>query len=540
MSPTRCAATAGRNAAPPDRTMFRALLHNSLISAGAFLVVGLVGLLLVPVLIASYGLVGLGLIMLARMFLPVAGLGVFDFGISEISTQTVAAARVDGDWERARRRLTLLATVTTAIALAVAVALGLGAPLLARAFSVPVPLADGFVEVLRTTAWLLPMLFLSILLEGCLKGFERFRALRAAEVSSALLYAAAAVLLCWRNASFQWIVWAYLGSLVVRAVAIAVSLATGATPTLALRWRPAADDRVFVRERARIFLTSRLLGTLLHQSPGILVGLVVGPHGVGLYDTLARLPRFAKSVFGMLNTTLLPFATRLEAAGDTARMRMLAGFGLVLLPAITFPPLAAAALLSGPTLEVWLGHGLGRHAPWLALFWALPAINTVISFQSYVLMGRVDYIRASNRLTALQIVVQTALGLGLSPWLQEFAFIVGYIGASAALLFWQLSLTRRHIEVPEGVVGRLLLFSAALAAAVALGQSLPLAAWISGPAALALGYALALAAQALATAYLFLDGAARKLLGDIARLATRRASPARLPASSPPLANTES
>ena len=518
--------------------MFRALLHNSLISAAAYFVVGLIGLLLVPVLIASYGLVGLGLIMLARAFMPLAGLGLFDFGISEISTQTVAAARVSGDWERARRRLTLLTGVTIAIALAVAAALWIAAPLLGRVFAVPPPSFEGFVEALRATAWLLPMLFLSLLLEGCLKGFERFKALRAADVSSALVYAAAAVLMCWRKASFEWIVWAYLGSLVVRAGVIAASLVAGNTPALALRRRYEASDREFVRERARTFLTARLLGTLLHQSPSILVGIVVGPHGVGLFDTLARLPRFAKAAFSMLNTTLLPFATRLEAAGDTARMRMLAGFGLVLLPALTFPPLTAAALVSGPTLEVWLGHGFGRHAPWLALFWALPAINTVISFQSYVLMGRIDYIRASNRLTTLQIAVQTALGLGLAPWLHEFGFVVGYIGASAALLFWQLSLVRRHIEVPDGVVGRLLVFSVALAGMVAIGLALPLVAWMPGPLSLALGYALALAGLALATAYLFLDGAARRLLGDIARLATRRDAPSRLSPS--PLAHPES
>jgi O-antigen/teichoic acid export membrane protein len=88
--------------------MFRALATNTLISAVAYFFVSIVGLLLVPVLLDAYGLELFGLLLLARLFLPVSGLAIFDFGFSEVSTQAVARARETGDWSTASGQVTLL------------------------------------------------------------------------------------------------------------------------------------------------------------------------------------------------------------------------------------------------------------------------------------------------------------------------------------------------------------------------------------------------------------------------------------------------
>lgn len=439
--------------------MFRALFGNTLISTAAFFVVGLIGLFIVPVLLAAYGLGGLGLIMLARLFLPGAGLGLFDFGVSEIATQAVATARVDGDWPRAHRRLTALTLLTLVMAAVVALPVLVFASSVATAFGVTVADRFAFVLVLESTAALLPVLFVGLLIEGCLKGFENFRALRASEVLSTVVFAGSAVVASQSDLGFEWIVWLHLGSQVLRAGLITRALARSSGQVLPLRGDIGSDARSYVLDRSKVFFTSRLLGTAQHQSPAVLIGLTVGPQGVGLYETLARLPRFAKSVLGILNTTLLPFATRLDAAGDDARLRLLNVFGFTLLPALVFPPLAAAAALAGPTLQIWIGESFVRYAPWLALFWALPALNTIVSFQNYVLMSRMAYVKASNWIAATQVLFQTLVSLLLVSHLEQFAFIVGYIGASALLFGWQLTLARRALRTPAAMVVRLLLLT---------------------------------------------------------------------------------
>jgi O-antigen/teichoic acid export membrane protein len=448
--------------------MFRSLLGNALVSAVAFAIVGIVGLLLVPVLVGAYGVAGLGLIMVARLFLPGVGIGVFDFGISEIATQTLAVSRVDQNWSRAHRRLGQLARMTLAIAVLVAIPLAVWAPELASAFAVPSAEKTDFVEVLRCTSALLPTLFLSLMIEGGLKGFEGFRALRLAEVTSTIAYAATATVVAWSGAGYKWIIYAHLGSLVLRAALLTAFLSTASPFPVRLLLRPEPEDRTFLYQRATVFFTSRFFGTVLHQSPTVLIGVLIGPFGVGLYDALARLPRFAKSVLGVLNTTLLPYATRLDAAGDDGRMKLLLVFGLTLLPALVFPPVAAVASVSGGLLSLWIGPAFGAHGPWLALFWVLPALNAIVSFQNYVLMSRTSYLQASNRLTLVQIVVQVVISLALLDTLSQHAFIAGYVGSSVLLFAWQLSLIHKEVELPRQNVGRLITYGVALAGFVAV------------------------------------------------------------------------
>lgn len=502
--------------------MFRSLLGNALVSAAAFAIVGLVGLLLVPVLVAAYGVAGLGLIMLARLFLPGVGIGIFEFGVSEIATQTLAVGRVDSDWARVNRRISMLATMTLGTALVVALPVAVYAPQLANVFGVPTGQMADFVEVLRCTAVLLPTLFLSMMLEGCLKGFDGFRALRLAEVCSAIAYAVAAAALATSGAGFKWIVYSHLGSLVLRAVMMTVSFKRIAPSGLHLTRHLHRADTSYLRERATLFFTSRFLGTVLHQSPTVLIGLLVGPAGVGLYDTLARLPRFAKSVLGVLNTTLLPYATRLDAAGDGARMKLLLNFGLTLLPAIVFPPLAAVAAVSPGLLSVWIGPQFAEYGPWLALFWALPALNTVVSFQNYVLMSRSSYMQASNRLTGVQILVQIVVSLALLNALSQFSFVAGYVGATVALFVWQLSLMRKEVHLPGQNVWRLAAYGVSLAGAVVamlfVGAIARPGSWVSlGLVALVVWGVLALLTYAL-----FLGREERAMLHAIVAMLRRR------------------
>ena len=87
--------------------MFASLIKNTAISAVAFLLVSVLGLLLVPYLIQHYGVAGFGVISLARLFVPLMGLGLFDLGFGELSTQAVARSRGLSTWSHGLNLLTL-------------------------------------------------------------------------------------------------------------------------------------------------------------------------------------------------------------------------------------------------------------------------------------------------------------------------------------------------------------------------------------------------------------------------------------------------
>ena len=100
----------------------------------------------------------------------------------------------------------------------------------------------------------------------------------------------------------------------------------------------------------------------------------------------------------------MPAASRLNASGDHVRLRYLGEFGLSVLPALVFPPLAIAALFSADLLAHWLGNNFIKYSPWLAVYWLVPALNTILSFQSTTLLSRPNFLRDNNLISFVQMI----------------------------------------------------------------------------------------------------------------------------------------
>ena len=156
----------------------------------------------------------LGLIVLARAFLPSGFLALVDLGVSEITTQAVARGR-GGDWAVASEKVSLLDRHRGATGIASGMVLWICAAPLAMIFKVAPDEAKAFVSILSVTAFVLPIAFLGLVAEGTLKGFEEYGWLRLTEVGSNALYVAAVYVAVWRDAPFEWIAYSYLATVVV-------------------------------------------------------------------------------------------------------------------------------------------------------------------------------------------------------------------------------------------------------------------------------------------------------------------------------------
>ena len=113
--------------------MLRRFLHNTAISAVAYGLAGVLGLMAVGAIARFYGVAVLGLIVLTRSFLPSGFLVLFDFGVSELATQAIARGRV-GDWHAASEKVTLLTVIASVIGVVSAVVLYLAAAPLTALF----------------------------------------------------------------------------------------------------------------------------------------------------------------------------------------------------------------------------------------------------------------------------------------------------------------------------------------------------------------------------------------------------------------------
>lgn len=436
--------------------MLFSLFRNVAISAVAFLVTGVVGLLLVPVLVTRYGLSGFGLIVMTRMFLPTTTLAALDFGVGEYATQAVAMAR------QSSRRGECGTPLRSALSFAVAVGLATGACLylasasLSEWLSVPPGQQAAFVGVLRWTAVSMPVLFASLVFEGIVKGMENFTMQRLGEVIATLLYAGLALGAVWLEWSFDAVCYALLVSLWVRAL-LALLVSVLSLRSWELRFeRLSHEGKADFTTRARLMLGNKSLGVLQAHGAPMLISLMLGPAALGVYDALTRLPRFAKSVLGLLSSTVLPVAARMESGSDAKGLRRLGQTGTLMAGLVALPPIAAAMVFSQPILTLWLGPSLAYLWQWQALMFVLPAVSVLIGFGGAALIVRPQAFAAMNKLVIWQIAIQFAVSLALVHRFDEKSFILGQVIALLVTLVWQMRLIAAELNTPVGAAWRLL------------------------------------------------------------------------------------
>jgi O-antigen/teichoic acid export membrane protein len=401
-------------------------LHNTAISAVAYGIAGILGLLAVGVIAKSYGLTVLGLIVLVRAFLPSGFLALVDFGASEVTTQAVARGRL-GDWTAAGEKVSLLVLIAAATGAASAVALWVAAAPLAALFRVAADQAGAFISILAVTALTLPIAFLGLVVEGALKGFEKYGWLRLTEVGGNALYVVSVYVAVWRGAPFEWIAYSYLAMLVAKylVLTIVVYLTVRETPLRFVFWRN--ESRHDVLHRCWLMFHNRLAGTFQMTLVPLAIGGLYGPAGVGTYDLITRLPRFLKATMAPLHSAILPISTRIDEATDTRRLQMLGRNGLVLPAAIVIPVLVVISLFSEEILKVWVGPQHADQAPWLAFSLFVPAITVMLGAGQTALMVRSDFLRLNTRYLYLQVLVQYLVTAATLVWFSERAFILGWV-----------------------------------------------------------------------------------------------------------------
>ncbi|UPK17227.1 teichoic acid transporter [Bradyrhizobium sp. 131] len=447
--------------------MLRRFLHNTAISAVAYGIAGVLGLFAVGLIAKSYGLVVLGLIVLVRGFLPSGFLTLIDFGVSEITTQAAARGRL-GDWSAASERISLLALIAAFVGVISGITLWLAATGLALVFKVAPEQVEAFVSILQITALVLPIAFMGLVAEGVLKGFEEYGWLRLAEVWGSIFYVASIYLAVWRNASFEWIAYAYLATIAAKylMLALVVYLAVHRTPLRFCPWT--SSSRQDIASCCWLMFNNRIAGSLQQSVVPLIIGALYGPAEVGVYDLLTRLPRFLKTTMSPLYSAILPISTHLDESSDVRRIQLLGRNGLVLPAAVIIPILVVVALFSEEILKVWVGPQHADQWPWLALSLFIPAVSVMLGAGQTALMVRSDFLRINTRFLYLQVLTQYVVTALTLIWLGERAFILGwvvsYVLFAPLIAHRMLSFMSLPISLFWQQLGRQLVVAAILAA----------------------------------------------------------------------------
>jgi O-antigen/teichoic acid export membrane protein len=431
--------------------VFKGLAKNVLISAVAYFTVSLLGIIVVAFLIRMYGLVGYGFISLARLFFPTTALALFDFGFGEMSTQVIARARVDNDWDLCGRRLRLVSLLTIAVGVSIGLILVISSVYFVYSLGLNENVRS-FQFVIWVTSGLMPIFFLSLVFEGVIKGYECFYEMRVIEVATAIIYAFFVfVVFNFFPNQESLICYSFLASQVIRTVFSAFISAKLLSKEPILFRIPEDEDVRFVKSTTKLMAQNKLLGSIQTQLAPIIVGFSFGPIGLGTFDALSRLPRAVKSVLGLVSSTILPLATKLNELKDNKSISRIGYFGVFWVGALTLPPLAAMIAFSKPILNLWIGPELSILSKWQAFLFLVPAFSVVLSFGGTALLVRPNIVSKMNRLVSIQVLIQFSIALFLSPVLYERAFILGQVLAVIVTFFPQLKLICSEMKISSKV-----------------------------------------------------------------------------------------
>jgi O-antigen/teichoic acid export membrane protein len=454
--------------------MLKRLVHNTVVSAIVFGLVAVLGVIVIPIIIRTWGVAEFGLIVLTRLFLPSGLIGVIDFGLPEVTTQVVARAREHRNLRLGGSQILLLTLVSLVLGTVISAVIWFTTPLIVTQFKVdPVHLAS-FTSMLLATALCNLVLFPALVAEGVVKGFERYGSLRICEFVTTALYVAATIYAAQSGQPFEYVAYYFLASNLLRALVLSGAAIAALSRTSVRLSLPAREVSREVVTRCILVMQGKLIGGIIAPIQPFLIGMYIGPHSVGIYDTLVRIPRLAKVVASLLTSALLPVVSRLDQRNNPKQFNRFGETGIILLPILTVPPFVAAAVMSREIMRLWIGAQILPYAYWMGVMFVVTMCIQYLIFGNTLFMTRPKVQARLNWLMLIHTVIFAVATLAMAHLLAERAFILGQVIGTVLVLPWQIATFIRELATDPRRFWRILavhwaiLLAAAMLLAIAL------------------------------------------------------------------------
>jgi O-antigen/teichoic acid export membrane protein len=444
------------------------LARNTYYNITAFVLNTILSLIAVTVLVRGYGLSGYGLIILARLLLPSGVLGLLEAGFPEVMTRTVAVARAKGDLDHLARRLSAACLMAVTIGMCAATLLSLFAnEIIAIVFHSAIATQEELHNLILVSVFSLPLQLVGSVLRGAFEGSERFALVRSVEVLSNTGYLAViGVMLVGHNTTSIDAALAYVWIWNARSALYFALVLWGVRPEISFGTRNIWSGSGDFFSHAMQLFSNKFFSMLLNFGPSIVLGAFSTVATVGSYEIIMRIPKVLKTVSGMFNGALLPFAARADAVGDHTSVRRVIEDGTILVVGLVGLLSVVAMIFSADLLHYWLGIVDGELAMYLraALVW--PILVATLGIGSTILVSRRVAAASINRLSMITTLCYFALAVSLYSWLDWRAFVVALVISQLLTVpaYWRLFRNEYHIEL-----GSWLVFSAKLVIIMAVG-----------------------------------------------------------------------
>jgi O-antigen/teichoic acid export membrane protein len=398
-------------AAPSGRDGGRDLAAGMLWNAAGRGLPLLLALALTPALVGMMGLERWGLFTLALAMVGV--FGIFDFGVGQALTRTIAERIGAGRGEDAPALLGAALVVLLVISLsAAALTWALVPALVGSVLRVPLALQAEAIAAMRVLVAAAPLVVVNAALWGVLAAYRRFRAANLVNMPVSAFYYLGPLLTLLVWDSLVGVMLALVGCRLAMTIAYAVlarrALPPGRPVFRGLRLSPVVP---LLRLGGWMSLAG-LLTQALTYTDRFLIGALVSLTAVAFYATPLDLVMRAWILPVAVAQVLLPamagaYATRPEEAAALLRR------GTLAIAALTLPACLLLAGASGSLLSLWLGATFAAGAGDVLRILAVGVFFSCVAFAPAALLDAIGRPDATARFALAQAVLFLPLTAGL-------------------------------------------------------------------------------------------------------------------------------
>lgn len=420
---------------------------NSLINTFAFAINALIGFVTVSLIVRAFGLELQGLVAFAKLFTTTGYLSLFCLGLPSLITRKIAFyhGKEEFHYSEAWVAIGLRASLFLATPIAILFFCTYTTPFLRNTFIritglhiMQPDLRNLFIALILVT---IPLQFIGMACQAILLGLQKFGEIRTSEVGTSLLNLSSVIVVWLWKFSPAWLTItvilfelarsAYLSFFVCRRFSFAKLIKIDITPFLSE-----------FKSELKVSFFSSLMAFLDTNAILYVSAQMLGPTGLGLYDTISKISRVIKTAFGLIASALMPYAISSEAAKGkeyvvTLFKNISYAVGIFLLP-----PLICLTSLSDLILQLWLGKKYSSYAPLLAVAFLTTTGSVWISFQGSLFSSRREVVASTTVVNFLENLIGLPLLYLMCKWF------------GAAGLF-----TNRLLIVWSGLIPRSLVFS---------------------------------------------------------------------------------
>lgn len=345
-------------------------------------------LLMVPVLLSSFGEEVYGLIVLT-IFLSVRGgiLGIFIFGVQSTVTKFVA------EYNSAKQKHEVDQLLVTALlffvllsCLLIALLFIVKSWLFGQVFNIPETLLEEYMDAVNIAILSIIFQFINLVFFAYYEGLNRFTISKFIDSLGFTFYFISVLAITQMDLGFASVI-KTLGLMHIFIFCLCIffflklslhkiNLQT-ADRVLRIAWY----------QYARAVFIGRIAGVLFNHTPKLFISTFLSPSALAIYDVASKIPSTIKSFNGLGYSVLLPTASSLLVEKGKQFNSLLFSVGFKINIMIFFPLTFCLILMSEEILFLWIGEAFKTHSTLTQVLFLVPLLAPFVSFGGSILKG---------------------------------------------------------------------------------------------------------------------------------------------------------